>query len=79
MLNPDGLTDVDRAILEMLDDGRVTVPYVEDETGYSSEYIRARLTRLREHGHVARVYRGLYQLVDDPRSDNGEGPEGADQ
>ncbi len=71
MLKEDQLTDVDNAILDLLSDGRVIVPYVEDETGYSSEYIRARLTRLIEHGHVRKEYKGLYELVNDPRDEDG--------
>lgn len=67
MLKEDQLTDVDRGILDLLSDGRVIVPYVADETGYSSEYIRSRLTRLIEHDHVRKVYTGLYELVSDPR------------
>jgi hypothetical protein len=67
MLDDDQLTDVDRAILDLLAEGRVIVPYVEHETDYSAEYIRARLTRLIEHGHVTKVYRGLYELETDPR------------
>jgi tetrahydromethanopterin S-methyltransferase subunit G len=66
------LSRTDEGILRMLCEGRVTVPYVADEIDKSQEYVRSRLTRLVEHGHVERVYRGLYQLTDDPREGENE-------
>jgi predicted HTH transcriptional regulator len=63
------LTETDEAILEVMDGGRVTAPYVADETDHSLEYIRSRLRRFVEHGHAHRVYQGLYELVDDPREE----------
>lgn len=66
MLQPDQLTPTDEAILEMLRDGRVTAPFVAEEQEKSLEYVRSRLVRLMEHGHVERVHDGLYELTDDP-------------
>jgi len=68
MLNEDDLGPADEAILEMLQDGRVTAPYVAEETGYSLQYVRDRLSRLVEHGNARKVYEGLYELVEDPRT-----------
>lgn len=68
MLNEDNLGPADEAILEMLQDGRVTAPYVAEETGYSLQYVRDRLSRLVEHGNARKVYEGLYELVEDPRT-----------
>lgn len=69
MLDEDDLGPADEAILEMLQHGRVTAPYVAEETGYSLQYVRDRLSRLVEHGNAEKVYEGLYELVEDPRPD----------
>jgi predicted transcriptional regulator of viral defense system len=72
MLKPDDLSPADEAVLSVLADGRVTAPYASDETEYSLQYVRDVLTRLTEHGHVRKVYTGLYELVDDPREQTDE-------
>lgn len=68
MLDEEDLGPADEAILDMLNEGRVTAPYVADITEYNLQYIRDRLSRLVEHGNVCKVYEGLYELVEDPRS-----------
>lgn len=70
MLDADDLGPADEALLDMLNEGRVTAPFVADETGYSLQYVRDRLGRLVEHGNARKVYEGLYELVDDPREDD---------
>lgn len=70
MLSTDNLNPTDESTLDMLKDGRVTAPYVAEKQGKSLEYVRARLKRLVEHGHVQRVHEGLYELVDDPRDED---------
>lgn len=67
MLTPDDLGPADEKLLDMLSEGRITAPYAADETGYNTQYVRDRLSRLVEHGHVEKVYEGLYELTDDPR------------
>lgn len=67
MLDADDLGPADEALLDLLTDGRITAPYAREETGYNLQYIRDRLNRLVEHGHVEKVHEGLYELVDDPR------------
>jgi hypothetical protein len=67
MLDADDLGPADEALLDMLRDGRVTAPFVAEETGYSLQYVRDRLGRLVEHGNVTKVYEGLYELIEDPR------------
>jgi len=67
MLDEDDLSPVDEVILDLLREGRVTAPYVSDESDYSLQYVRDRLNRLVEHGNVRKVYEGLYELVEDPR------------
>lgn len=68
MLDENDIAPADEAILEMLSEGRVTAPFVADETGYSLQYVRDRLGRLVEHGNARKVYDGLYELVEDPRN-----------
>lgn len=67
MLKPDQLTPTDEEILNMLQDGRVTAPYVAEQQDKSLEYVRSRLVRFMEHDHVTRVHDGLYELIHDPR------------
>ena len=67
MLDEDDLGPADQKLLDMLNDGRVTAPFVAEETGYSLQYVRDRLGRLVEHGNARKVYEGLYELVEDPR------------
>lgn len=69
MIDPEDLTETDGEILAMLREGRVTAPFVADETGKSLEYVRSRLIRLKDHNHVKRVYDGLYELTDDPENE----------
>jgi hypothetical protein len=67
MLSEDDLGPADKALLDVLQDGRVTAPYAAEEADYSLQYVRDRLGRLVEHGNARKVYEGLYELVDDPR------------
>lgn len=67
MLDEADLAPADEALLDLLRDGRITAPFAADETGYSLQYVRERLTRLVEHGNVEKVHEGLYELVADPR------------
>lgn len=69
MLDEDDLGPADRALLELLREGRITAPYAQEETGYSLQYIRDRLNRLVEHGNAVKVHEGLYELVDDPQDE----------
>lgn len=61
------LSPTDRAILEMLREGRCTPAYIAAEQSYSRQHVRNRLQRLTEHGHVRRLHKGLYELTDDPK------------
>ena len=72
MLSDQDLTPADEQLLSLLAEGRITAPYAAAETDASTEYLRARLVRLVEHGHVRKVHRGLYELVDDPRGGGDE-------
>lgn len=67
MLDNDDLGPADKALLDLLNEGRITAPYAAEETGYNLQYVRDRLGRFVEHGHVKKLYEGLYELVNDPR------------
>ncbi len=69
MLEADDLGPADNKLLDLLHAGRVTAPYAAEETDYSLQYVRDVLGRLVEHGHVQKVHKGLYELVDDPREE----------
>jgi len=69
MLDAEDLAPVDKAALDMLHNGRVTAPFVGEETDYNVQYVRDRLTRMVEHGNARKAYEGLYELVEDPRGD----------
>jgi uncharacterized membrane protein len=62
------LNPTDQAILTHLREGRCTPNYIASETGYSRGNITSRLKRLSEHGHVEKVHKGLYELVEDPKA-----------
>jgi hypothetical protein len=72
MLESDDLSPADRAVLDMLREGRVTAPFVAEQQDYSLQYVRDRLGRLVEHGNARKVYEGLYELVEDPRRSDDE-------
>lgn len=62
------LNPTDNVILDMLTEGRCTPSYIADEHGYSRQNVTNRLGRLREHNYVRRVHKGLYELIEDPRT-----------
>ncbi len=61
------LNPTDRAILEMLREGRCTPSYIADQHDYSRQNVTNRLNRLVEHGYVTKVHTGLYELICDPK------------
>lgn len=67
MLAEGDLAPADKELLDLLQKGRVTAPYAAEETGYSLQYIRERLTRFAEHGNAKKIHDGLYELTKDPR------------
>ncbi|WP_348611664.1 helix-turn-helix domain-containing protein [Halobaculum rarum] len=66
-LDSEQLNPSDQVILDCLNEGRCTAAYIAQETGYSKGNIRNRLVRLVEHGYVAQLGGGLYELIEDPR------------
>lgn len=67
VLDTEDLSPAQEATLQMLQEGRVTAPFVAEETGYSLQYIREQLRDLIKHGHVEKIHDGLYELVEDPK------------
>jgi len=66
------LNSADESIAEVLEEGRNTPSNIARRLDYSREYVSQRLKRLREHGLVERVDRGLYELsvdFEDPPED----------
>lgn len=76
VLQEDELRDVDRLLLDFLQEGRVTPAYArqqltsEHDQEYSRGYVQQRLARLEEHDHVTNLGGGLYELVEDPREED---------
>lgn len=61
------LNDTDRAIVEILVEGRNVPANIAEEIGVTRQYIQQRLKRLSEHGFVENIGRGVYELKEDPR------------
>lgn len=68
------MDELHRAILDELQTGRVTPSYVAEQTGESRQLMSSRLRDLVMAGHVEKIHKGLYELVDDPR-EGGDGGE----
>lgn len=73
MLSSDDLRPVDRALLDYLNEGRVTPVFCQkrlEKAGeeYTRGYLHERLTRFVEHDHAANLMdTGVYELIADPR------------
>jgi hypothetical protein len=65
IMDADDMRDADWAILEVLVDGRANAPLIAEETGYSAQYIRERLGRLKQDDIVIPVGHGIYELNGD--------------
>lgn len=63
------LDELHEAILDELQNGRVTPSLVAEQTGESRQLMSSRLRDLVMGGHVRKVHKGLYELVEDPRED----------
>jgi len=66
-MDTDDLDELHAAILDALQEGRVTPSFVAEQTGESRQLMSSRLRDLVMGGHVRKVHKGLYELVDDPR------------
>lgn len=61
-------TDRDEQIIRVLKDGRANPLLLREETGLEKQRVNESLQRLTSAGWVRKVTRGLYELVDDPRT-----------
>jgi uncharacterized membrane protein len=68
-MNADDLTEVDRAILDELHNGRATKGALVDWTGYSRNSIYNRLEVLEVAEFITCAHEGtrLFELIEDPR------------
>lgn len=66
------LRPADKAILDVLTEGRATKGLIVDETGYSRNTVYNRLEVLQAAGYVKLVHEStrLFELVSDPRDDD---------
>lgn len=64
-MNAEDMRDADWEIVRVLRTGRANAPYIADETGYSAQYVRERLGRLKQDQIVEPLGHGLYQLNED--------------
>lgn len=77
MESADDLNDTDRAILDLLGDGRETTGSLADELEKSTNYIRDRLKLMRMNGWVRYYHEStaLHELVEDPREQSQDSDE----
>ncbi len=61
------LNDTDRAVLDMLAEGRNVPANIGDELDVSRQYIHQRIKLLETADYVRNIGRGVYELVEDPR------------
>lgn len=65
------LNEADQEIISALEKGRNVPANLADELDYSRQYVQNRLTRLREHGIVKNIGRGVYELIQNPKNNTG--------
>lgn len=56
------LQDIDKAIIDVLREGRATPKYLTEETDYERYEIQRRMEVLCAAGHAHKVSTGLYEL-----------------
>lgn len=61
------LNETDKAILDMLADGRNVPANIADELDVSRQYIHQRMKLLETADNIQNIGRGVYELVEDPR------------
>lgn len=72
------LLDSDRAILDVLREGRATPAYLIERTPFTKQTVHNRLNVLVAAGHVDKVTDGLYELAGDPRDTETDARQPAD-
>lgn len=66
--NHGNIEDIDNQIAAVLADGRNVPSNIAEELNVSRQYVQQRLQVLEAGDHVINIGRGVYELVDDPRS-----------
>ena len=61
------LSDTDKAVLKILEEGRNIPSNIANRLGFSRQYVQRRLQRLEEHGYLQNIGGGVYEICDDPR------------
>jgi DNA-binding Lrp family transcriptional regulator len=61
-MDADDMRDADWEIVAVLHEGRANAPFIAERTGYSAQYIRERLGRLKQDDIVEQLGHGLYEL-----------------
>jgi len=56
------MRDADWEIVDELREGRANAPLLAEQTGYSAQYIRERLGRLKQDDIVEALGHGIYEL-----------------
>lgn len=64
--------EIDRAILEILEDGRNVPANIAEELGKSRQYVHQRLGLLEAAERVENVGRGVYELVEAPDEESSD-------
>jgi DNA-binding MarR family transcriptional regulator len=65
------LSEAEAAVLDILQEGARTTGYINDNVEYSPAHVNTQLRILVGKGYIRTVHEptGLYELVDDPRTD----------
>jgi len=74
IMDADDMRDADWAILEVLREGRANAPLIAEQAGYSAQYVRERLGRLKQDDIVEPLGHGMYAINSDeiPNREDGD-------
>ena len=64
-MDADDFRDADWEIVPVLREGRANAPLIAEESGYSAQYVRERLGRMKQDDIVRPLGYGLYQINED--------------
>ncbi|WP_223174779.1 hypothetical protein [Natrinema hispanicum] len=62
IMDAEDMRDADWSIVDVLLEGRANAPFIAEKTGYSAQYVRERLGRLKQDDIVEPLGHGLYEL-----------------
>ena len=61
-MDAEDMRDADWAILKVLREGRANAPLIAEQAGYSAQYVRERLGRLKQDDIVEPLGHGMYAI-----------------